>query len=39
VSPVTPGELEAAHSHGQHDEIEAREPTSAGAAVGQRRRR
>jgi ubiquinol-cytochrome c reductase cytochrome b subunit len=39
VSPVTPAEVEAAHSHGQHDEIEAREPSSAGAAVGQRRRR
>jgi ubiquinol-cytochrome c reductase cytochrome b subunit len=40
VSPVTPAELEAAHSHGHHDAIEAKEPTGAGAgtAVGQRDR-
>jgi ubiquinol-cytochrome c reductase cytochrome b subunit len=39
VSPVTPAELAAAHSHGQHDTIqrdtiEAKEPTGAGSAVG-----
>jgi ubiquinol-cytochrome c reductase cytochrome b subunit len=40
VSPVTPAELAAAHSHGKHDEIEkhdeveAKEPTGAGTAVG-----
>jgi len=39
VSPVTPVEVEAAHSHGQHDEIATKKPTSAGASVGQRRRR
>jgi ubiquinol-cytochrome c reductase cytochrome b subunit len=33
VSPVTPAELEAAHSHGRHDEIEPTAPTGAEAAA------
>jgi ubiquinol-cytochrome c reductase cytochrome b subunit len=33
VSPVTPAELEAAHLHGRHDEIEPTAPTGAEAAA------
>jgi ubiquinol-cytochrome c reductase cytochrome b subunit len=38
VEPVRPAELEAAHSHEQHDEIEAAPSGTAGAAVGQQRK-
>ena len=34
VEPVTPAEVAAAHSHGDHDAVEAAEPTAPRAAVG-----
>jgi ubiquinol-cytochrome c reductase cytochrome b subunit len=34
VTPVTPAELRAAHSHGTHDELEAPAPSSAGTIGG-----
>ncbi|MFD6445743.1 cytochrome bc complex cytochrome b subunit [Promicromonospora sp. NPDC060204] len=34
VEPATPAELAAAHSHGEHDEIEARTPAALGSGSG-----
>jgi ubiquinol-cytochrome c reductase cytochrome b subunit len=38
VERATPAELAAAHSHGKHDELEAKAPAGAGAAAGRRNR-